>query len=124
MKTTIMKTMMAVAAFALATGNVQAKPVKPAPKTDTVIVYRKPTAGSYLSWNPLTGFLGSALEGALDAAIPRPFYVNGQLACKLHNNCYYRLELPPGDYALTMITWPRDKQTVHVVAGQTLHFAD
>ena len=100
-----MKIMMAVAAFALATGNLEAKPqANPQPKTGTLIVFRQ--------WH-LTSF-GARL----------PFYVNGQLAAKLTNGYYSKLELPEGDYVLTHMRTiaGRDPQKIHVTAGQTLYF--
>jgi hypothetical protein len=69
-----MKTMMAVAAFALASGNLQANLQ---PKAGTLIVYCR--------WN-LIGCGGSL-----------PFCINGGPVIKLKNGYYYKVELPEGD---------------------------
>ena len=97
-----MKTMMAVAAFALAVGSAHAEQLK----TGTLIVYRKRSF-----------FCGGR---------SLPFYVNGGLVAKLTNGYYYKLGLPVGEYTLThdtILAGP-DPQRVTVKAGQTIYFCN
>ena len=102
-----MKSMMALSALCvLASGNVKADQKNAPPKIGTLIVYRR--------WN-LIGSGGSF-----------PFCVNGGPVIKPRNGCYYKMELPVGDYVLTQRWWSGitpDPQTVHVTAGQTIYFS-
>jgi Protein of unknown function (DUF2846) len=102
-KMNTMKTMMAVAAFALPTGNVQAQQAK----TGTLVVYRK-----------------FSLAGC---AATMPFYINGKLGAKLTNGYYCKLQLPAGEYTLThdsLLWMGPDPQKVTVRAGQIVYFCN
>jgi hypothetical protein len=98
-----MKTMIAVAAFALAIGTIQAKP-----QTGTLIVYR-----------PGAGLL----------AVGRTFSfsIDGGPRYKLKPRCYMQFELPAGDHSVRhpfdiTLNFGSETQTVRVNPGQVVYF--
>lgn len=99
----------AVAAFALTSGSVQAKPQLKtvAPKTGTLIVYRP---GEYVGIVRTYAF---SIDGG-----PRHHINAGR---------YMRFELPAGDHIVAhpfdiTLSFGSDSQRVHISPGQTVYF--